>query len=215
MITNKTNFLRKFFFICLLLFVFWVDDINAQTGLAGRASIDMSFGQWQAKNLGYSPINTIGATISWMTVIMNYKSLLFRRNLNLDYFIPVQTRLSNIVTTRQTGFSLGTMIGRNLIPKAKRFDMVLNIGFQSGLLLLQWTNPSLSQNNSLYRHFFFSPVAVIQPRLILGRFSVGVQAGYQYETSAGRWKYSDKSLAPLGNSYITGYILKGVIGLSY
>jgi hypothetical protein len=130
----------------------------------------------------------------------------FNGKLGFDFIIPHNNSPAPGVSARTTGFSFGLTIGKSLFPQAKRFDLLLCLGANTGIVILIWNNAAWGESNRMRRNPFFAPVAMLQPSLLIGRLSVGMKLGYQYDISSGSWRYSGKYPDSTGGFFLRGYI---------
>jgi hypothetical protein len=187
--------------------------------------IDVHYGVWKTDfgklnqrvaTCGWNPIKdqikVVGISANTLVPVMS--GLMFWVvHVDYNYFLPSQYAPTYSISSSLSGYSVGFGIGNSFFPTSKRFDLTLELGFQTGRMKLLWSNPGLSQNKDVYSNPFFSPHLVLEPRLMLGRISFGARIGYQYDVSKGEWRHTDASLDALGNAYLTGYILEAVLGV--
>jgi hypothetical protein len=196
----------------------FIEDNSAE-----RVPWEFRYGLWQGdfsklneslSSTGTPPIiqQVKTAGITFATHLNVNRTISFNFKLDFDYFLPQDVQLTPSIRVTQTGYGWGMAFGRDLFPKSKYVDVVASFGFNAGTVKLIWTAPAYAQKDLFYRNPFFAPKVVVQPFVMLGRISFGLRAAYQYDISRGNWTHKDKSLSDLGNSYMTGFILEGVIG---
>jgi hypothetical protein len=198
----------------------------SQASAVRHAHLDIRYGLWKSDfgklNQGFSAIGyqalkdqvqIVGASFNCTGAMTNMGQ--FVCHLDYDYFLPFQYSPISACSYRLSGYAVGFGMGKDIFPNSEKFDLVLSLGFQTGRLKMLWSDVMLGQNKSVYNNPFFSPLLMLQPRIVLGFLSLGGRIGYQYDISKGDWRHEDKSLNAIGNSYMTGYTLEGMIGFKF
>ncbi len=144
------------------------------------------------------PLNYIGLTIT-SGFITNKRSS-SEGGYNFDGYIeylqviPQQIMVLDSIEAKINGFNFGVTLGGIDLIKNKKIDLITCFGFNTGRI---WLNGSdvVKQKNP-----YFAPMIAIVPRVCLGRVSIQLRCGYDYDISNKNWKrkgLSDSELLEL------------------
>lgn len=137
------------------------------------------------------------------------KKFTYDWNIDFNYLIPT-TYFSSLNSTSYAlgGFQWGSMVhGHDLLYKVKRLDFIIGGGFNAGKYKLTQNNV----NEKLeYKNKFFAPKITSEFRIIIKRFSIGIRAEYQWDTSKRNWTSNSSSYIP--STRFSGLNLQAFIG---
>lgn len=129
----------------------------------------------------FKPLQTIG-----ISSVASYK---FNRIKNSDgnifysQIIPQDIDLTDGMNGKINGFIFGFhAFGKNLLPKAKHFNVLISLGFNTGRIRISGDNFT-SQKNP-----FFCPTISIQPRIKIKKTVISFRAEYGVDVSSKLWR---------------------------
>lgn len=103
--------------------------------------------------------------------------------ISYSQIIPQEINLSNGMHGKINGFIFGfSVFGKNLLPKAKVFNVFVSLGFNTGRIRISGDNFT-SQKNP-----FFCPTISIQPRLKIKKTMFSIRAEYSFDVSSNLWR---------------------------
>lgn len=133
----------------------------------------------------------------------------FIGNMQFAAYLPQRISVNDSLTVKSRGFNMGlTFFGMDAFPKSPHFDLIFNLGFDAGRILL--TNPGIYQRN-----LYFAPKISIQPKVKMGPVVLSVFAEYAYDLTKDRWKKT--WFGPRHQNNLPAYSNKigGLSGLSW
>lgn len=161
-------------------------------------------------NFGWSsPLQFIGAGITLLGDSLDTDGKYFIGNAQICGYLPQRINLSDSLTAKSKGFNFGlTLFGLDAFPKSKNVDLIFNLGFDAGRILL--TNPGMKQRN-----LYFAPKLSIQPKFKMGPVALSLCAEYGYDLTKDKWRKT--WFGPGHQNNLTPYSNKmgGLSGLSW
>lgn len=137
---------------------------------------------------------------------------LFNHPSNIYYtqVVPQDVKLNDSITAKITGFNFGfTIHGFDAFPHKRNFDLLFNMGVNTGRLRL-YGNSLAKQKNP-----YFSPKISMSPRVIIGRISLLAIITYELDISRKNWRkmtFSDSPKINLPQTSSTGLTILASIG---
>lgn len=155
------------------------------------------------------PLQYLGAGITLLGDSIDTRGKYFIGNAQIVAYLPQRISLSDSLTAKSGGFNFGlTFLGLDAFPRAKNFDLIFNLGFDAGRILL--TNPGMKQRN-----LYFAPKLSIQPKVKMGPVALSICAEYGYDLTKDKWRKTwfgpgnQNNLVPYSNK------IGGMSGLSW
>ncbi len=128
------------------------------------------------------PLQFVGAGITLLGDSIDTYGKYFIGNAQIVAYLPQRISLSDSLTAKSGGFNFGlTFLGLDAFPRAKNFDLIFNLGFDAGRILL--TNPGMKQRN-----LYFAPKLSIQPKVKMGPVALSICAEYGYDLTKDKWR---------------------------
>ena len=154
--------------ILVIILAFLSSFLFAQKKNADQiASIEICYGYKTLNQNFQNNLNTIGnfkfnKPLQTIGILLNSQLAYAARghasgNVYCNQIIPQAIILNGINKCNVTGFNFGASLGRDLCRKVKNFDLMLNIGFNTGRLRL--TGDELTRQKNPY----FAPKIALQP----------------------------------------------------
>ena len=129
----------------------------------------------------FKPLQTIGISSDFHVKFSRVKNA--DRNVTYSQIIPQDIDLTNGIHGKINGFILGYhLFGKNLLPKANRFNLLVRIGINAGRIRISGDNFT-SQKNP-----FFCPTISIQPRIRIKKTVISFRAEYGVDVSSKLWR---------------------------
>lgn len=156
-----------------------------------------------------SPLQFVGAGVTLLGDSIDTGGKYFIGNAQFAAYIPYRIQIADSLTAKSGGFNVGiTFLGLDAFPRTKNFDLVFNLGFDAGRILI--TNPGLHQRN-----LYFAPKISIQPKVKMGPVALSVFAEYGYDVTKDKWRKT--WFGPGNQNNLTPYSNKtgGLSGLSW
>jgi hypothetical protein len=132
---------------------------------------------------------------------------------NFSYFPRRETTFSDTVRFRLSGFQISYVIGKDVFPKNKLFDLGIYAGFSAGRLNLLKQDYTIGPEFLQYRNPFFSPKILVQPKFNTRHVVVGLKFEYLFDVSQGKWKSRDQRLPAIGEARSSGLFIQLYLGL--
>jgi hypothetical protein len=137
----------------------------------------------------------------------------FDINIDYNYLLHQDLKVSNLQEAELWGFASGIGIGRDIFPSNKQFDLILSAGFQFGRLRYRYSNYlSLGNHDDVSSKNFFAPQLSLYPRWIFGYVIVGIRGSYHLDLLDQTWTGTASS-ASVGAASASGWSIEGVIGI--
>lgn len=156
-----------------------------------------------------SPLQFLGTGITLLGDSIDTGGKYFIGNAQIVAYLPQRISINDSVTAKSGGFNVGlTFLGLDAFPQVKNFDLIFNLGFDAGRILL--TNPGLHQRN-----LYFAPKLSIQPKVKMGPVALSLFAEYGYDLTKDKWRKTwfgpdhQNNLMPYSNK------IGGLSGLSW
>lgn len=160
------------------------------------------------------PIQSIG--FEWSGIAENS----FYWNYNLNWMPAVSADINDSIRLRLSGYSTTLALGGDLI-KSDVIDIAPNLGFgfqQFKLKVLKTQNPdSLGYtfqegDYRIYRKSAPTLTPMLNIRINMGNFSIGLAGGYVLDCSSQKWRYNGKHLKDSPKTSVSGLIANVSIG---
>lgn len=156
-----------------------------------------------------SPLQFVGAGITLLGDSIDTGGKYFIGNAQIVAYLPRQISINDSVTAKSKGFNFGlTFLGLDAFPRVKNFDLIFNLGFDAGRILL--TNPGLQQRN-----LYFAPKISIQPKVKMGPVALSVFAEYGYDLTKDKWRKTWFGPGSQNNLNAYSNRIGGLSGLSW
>lgn len=206
--------------VILLAFTFQQTTYGQIKGMTRLNTFDIGFGQKFLHQDFYNQLNTFdnGRAFKPLSYIGFGGYSAFARNKKSFYsghifyqqVIPQSVMIADSISGKITGFDFGaTLIGRDLLGKSERFDILVGFGFSTGRLRM-YRNELIRQKNP-----YFSPKISITPRAKIGGIVVSLNLDYGFDIGRPGWRgtlfaNSDKiNLSNLRQSGVHGFLTIG------
>lgn len=180
--------------IFLTALIFTAKPLHAQVkGMTKLNTFDIGYGQKFLHKDFYNQLNTFsnGQIFQPLTYLgfggysgfsRNKKSF-YSGHIFYEQVIPQTIVIADSISGKITGFNLGfTLIGRDLLAKSERFDMLVGFGVNTGRLRM-YKNELIRQKNP-----YFSPKISISPRARVGKVVISLNLDYELDISKPGWR---------------------------
>ena len=146
-----------------------------------------------------SPLQFLGTGITLLGDSIDTGGKYFIGNAQIVAYLPQRISIFNVGLT---------FLGLDAFPQVKNFDLIFNLGFDAGRILL--TNPGLHQRN-----LYFAPKLSIQPKVKMGPVALSLFAEYGYDLTKDKWRKT--WFGPDHQNNLMPYSIKigGLSGLSW
>lgn len=163
-----------------------------------------------------SPLQFVGAGITLLGDSIDTGGKYFIGNAQIVAYLPQKIDVNDSLRATSKGFNIGlTFLGMDAFPKVKHFDLVFNLGFDAGRILL--ISSGIHQRN-----LYFAPKISIQPKVKMGPVALSVFAEYGFDLTKDKWRKTwfgpgdQNNLTPQSNkiggvSGVTWFIALGYV----
>jgi hypothetical protein len=155
------------------------------------------------------PLQYLGAGITLLGDSIDTRGKYFIGNAQLVAYLPQRINITDSLTVKSRGFNFGlTFLGLDAFPRSKNFDLIFNLGFDAGRILV--TAPGIHQRN-----LYFAPKLSIQPKVKMGPIALSICAEYGYDFTKDKWRKT--WFGPRHQNNLIPYSTKmgGLSGLSW
>jgi hypothetical protein len=137
----------------------------------------------------------------------------FDVNIDYNYLLHQDLKVSNLQEAELWGFATGIGVGRDIFPTNRQFDLILSAGFQFGRLRYRYSNyVTLGNHDDVSSKNFFAPQLSLYPRWVFGYLVIGVRGSYHLDVLDQTWTGTSTS-ATVGAASATGWSIEGAIGI--
>ena len=136
----------------------------------------------------------------------------FDINLDYQYLLHQDLKVSNLREAELWGFGAGIGVGRDIFPTDKRFDLILSAGFQFGRLRYRFSNYTVLRPDDISSKPFFAPQLSLFPRFVFGYLVIGARGSYHLDLLDTKWS-GEATSSSVGAASATGWTIEAVIGI--